>query len=78
MVRIGIELIDRPGIRRGNASRESGTGSRASMRACSYHASPGACQANALCINLWMVQVNMLVSPYLVVDGRGCGKVDNR
>ena len=39
---------------------------------------PRACQANALCISLWMVQVNMLVSPYIVVDERGCGKVDNR
>ena len=28
---------------------------RASMRARSYHASPGVCQANVLCISLWIV-----------------------
>ena len=48
------------------------------MRACSYHTSPGACQANALCISLWMISVNKLVNHYIAVDGRGCGKVDNR
>ena len=50
---------------------------RASMRACSYHASPGACQANALCTSLWMIWVNRLVNHYIAVDGRGCGNVDN-
>jgi len=54
------------------------TGPRASMRACSNHASPGACQANVLCIRLWMVSMNMLVGHCSAVDGRGCGKVDNR
>jgi hypothetical protein len=49
----------------------------ASMRACSYHASPGACQANALCISLWMISVNTLVCHCTAVDERGCGKVDN-
>jgi hypothetical protein len=48
------------------------------MRARSYHASPGACQAIALCISLWMISVNMLVNRCAAVDGRDCGKVDNR
>jgi hypothetical protein len=51
---------------------------RASMRARSYHASPGICQANVLCISLWIVSMNMLVSGCTAVDGRGCGKVGNR
>ena len=54
------------------------TGPRASMRARSYHASPGACQAGVVCISLWMNSVNMLVNRCAAVDGRGCGKVDNR
>jgi hypothetical protein len=49
----------------------------ASLRACSYHASPGACQASVLCISLWMFSVNMLVKYCTAVDRRGCGKVDN-
>ncbi len=53
-------------------------GSGASMRARSYHASPGPCQASVLCISLWMTSVNMLVNHYTAVDWRGCGKVDNR
>jgi hypothetical protein len=48
------------------------------VRACSYHAGPGACQANVLCISLWMIPVNMLVNGRAAVDGWGCGKVDNR
>jgi hypothetical protein len=51
---------------------------RASARARSYHASPGACHANVLCISLWMFSVNMLVTRRAAVDVRGCGKVDNR
>ena len=39
---------------------------------------PRACQANALCIILWRIWVNRLVNHYTAVDGRGCGKVDNR
>jgi hypothetical protein len=35
-------------------------------------------QDNALCINLWTVQVNLLVSGYPAVDDRGCGNVNNR
>jgi len=31
---------------------------RASMRACSYHASPGVCQGNALWTDPWMICVN--------------------
>jgi hypothetical protein len=38
---------------------------------------PRACQTNALCISLWMISVNMLLSHGTAVDGRGCGKVDN-
>jgi len=48
------------------------------MRARSYHASPGACQASVVCISLWMNSVNMLVNRCAAVDGGGCGKVDNR
>jgi hypothetical protein len=48
------------------------------MRARSYHASPGACQASVLCISLWMISVNIMISECSPVDGRGCGKVDNR
>ena len=51
---------------------------RASVRACSYHASPGACQSNVLCIGLWMIYVNTLVNLSTAVDERCCGKVDNR
>jgi hypothetical protein len=47
------------------------------MRARSYHASPGVCQASVLWIVLWMLWINMLVSRCEVVDERGCGKVDN-
>jgi hypothetical protein len=50
----------------------------ASMRACSYHASPGGCKASVLCISLWMIYANTLVSRCVAVDERGCGKVDNR
>ena len=50
---------------------------RANVRARSYHASPGGCKASVLCIRLWMLSINRLVSHYASVDGRGCGKVDN-
>ena len=53
-------------------------GPRASVRACSYHASPGACQANVLCTGLWMIYVNTLVNRSTAVDECCCGKVDNR
>lgn len=48
------------------------------MRACSYHASPGACQANVLWMGLWMIYVNTLVNRSIAVDECCCGKVDNR
>ena len=48
------------------------------MRARSYQASPGPAKANVLCISLWMIYVNMLVSHGVAVERRGCGKVDNR
>ena len=51
---------------------------RASMRACSYHASPGPGQGNALWIGLWMIYVNTLVNLSTAVDEGCCGKVDNR
>ena len=35
----------------------------ASLRACSYHASPGGSKASVLCISLWMIYSNTLVSP---------------
>lgn len=35
-------------------------------------------QDNVLCINLWTVQANLLVSGGVAVDGRGCGNVNNR
>jgi hypothetical protein len=54
------------------------TGPRASTRARSYHASPGACQASVLCISLWMLSVNMLVIRCTAGGRLGCGKVDNR
>ena len=38
------------------------------MRACSYHASPGGSKASVLCISLWMLYLNTLVSPYEYVD----------
>jgi hypothetical protein len=47
------------------------------MRACSYHASPGGSKASVLCISLWMICLNTLVSRCAAVDERGCGKVDN-
>ncbi len=39
---------------------------------------PRGCKASVLCISLWMVYPNTLVSCYAAVDERGCGKVDNR
>jgi len=39
---------------------------------------PRACKISVLCINLWMVQVNMLANRRTAVDEHGCGKVDNR
>ena len=48
------------------------------MRARSYQASPGPAKASALCISLWMVQVNLLVNQGVAVEKRDCGKVDNR
>src|SRR5580704_787228 len=39
---------------------------------------PRGCKASALCISLWMIYPNTLVSCCAVVDERGCGKVDNR
>jgi len=48
------------------------------MRARSYQASPGPAKANVLCISLWMISVNMLVSNWVAAERRGCGKVDNR
>jgi hypothetical protein len=44
------------------------------MRACSYHASPVACQGSVLWIGLWVICVNTLVSLSAAVDERGCGK----
>jgi len=51
---------------------------RASVRACSYHASPGPGQGNVLWIGLWMIYVNTLVNLSTAVDEGCCGKVDNR
>jgi hypothetical protein len=51
-------------------------GPRASVRARSYHTSPGRCKASVLCTSLWMIQANTLFSGCPVVDERGCGKVD--
>ena len=65
------------GHRQGATAAAHAEEPRASMRACSYHASPGACQASALCISLWMLYENTLVSHHRAVDERGCGKVDN-
>jgi hypothetical protein len=39
---------------------------------------PRGCKASALCISLWMVYQNTLVSCCVIVDERACGKVDNR
>jgi hypothetical protein len=39
---------------------------------------PRGCKASVLCISLWMIQANILVSGCVSVDRRGCGKVDNR
>ncbi len=39
---------------------------------------PRGCQASALCIILWMIYTNTLVSRCAYVDEQGCGKVDNR
>jgi hypothetical protein len=50
---------------------------RASMRARSYHTSPGRCKASVLWIGLWMLWANRLVNRCEAVDERGCGKVDN-
>jgi hypothetical protein len=50
---------------------------RASTRACSYHASPVTCQGRLLWTDLWVIWVNTLVSRSAAVDGHGCGKVDN-
>ena len=38
---------------------------------------PRGCKASVLCISLWMVSANRLVSCRTAVDERGCGKVDN-
>jgi hypothetical protein len=51
---------------------------RASMRACSYHASPGPGQGSVLWIGLWIIYVNTLVNRSTAVDEGCCGKVDNR
>jgi hypothetical protein len=42
------------------------------------HLSPATSHDNALCTNLWIIRVNLLVSACLAVDNRGCGNVDNR
>ena len=75
-----VNPVRSDGNRDGNDDRrvDRSLGPRASMRARSYQASPGPAKASALCISLWMVHVNMLVSHYIAVDERGCGKVDNR
>jgi hypothetical protein len=39
---------------------------------------PRECNASVLCISLWMIYPNTLVSCRAAVDERGCGKVDNR
>ena len=39
---------------------------------------PRGCKASVLCISLWMIYPNTLVSRCASVDERGCGKVDNR
>ena len=63
----------------GNDARQVGllSGRRASTRARSYRASPGGCKASVLCISLWMLSANRLVTCHAAVDERGCGKVDN-
>src|SRR5215469_16450158 len=38
---------------------------------------PRGCKASVLCISLWMVSTNRLVTCCTPVDERGCGKVDN-
>src|SRR5215470_9007070 len=38
---------------------------------------PRGCKASVLCISLWMLSANILVSRCGVVDERGCGEVDN-
>ena len=48
------------------------------MRARSYHASPGLAKASVLCISVWMIYINTLVSRRRAVDWRVCGNVDNR
>jgi hypothetical protein len=42
------------------------------------HLQPLTSQDNALCTDLWIIQVNSLVSACPAVDDRGCGNVDNR
>jgi hypothetical protein len=39
---------------------------------------PRGAKASVLCISLWMISPNTLVSRCAAVDERGCGKVDNR
>jgi hypothetical protein len=38
---------------------------------------PRGCKVSLLCISLWMFSANRLVTCYVSVDERGCGKVDN-
>src|SRR3974390_2474774 len=71
-------MIGVPVSARDDPARQVCTGPRASLRACSYHASPGACQVSVLCISLWIIWVNTLVSHSTAVDEQGGGKVDNR
>jgi len=58
---------------RSTAAKDPG----ASARARSNHASPGGCKASVLCISLWMLSTNRLVTCRAAVDERSCGKVDN-
>ena len=55
-----------------------GEGSRGQPESMLLSRQPRACQANVLCISLWMISEDTLVNHRRVVDERGCGKVDNQ
>ena len=53
-------------------------GSRDQRESMLLSRQPRGCKASVLCISLWMIYANMLVSRCVAVDERDCGKVDNR
>jgi hypothetical protein len=54
-----------------------GEGSRGQPESMLLSRQPRGSQASVLCISLWMIYSNTLVSPCENVEERACGNVDN-